>query len=141
MKPSDDKRTALEGESKRSREREALERFVNKNAKVLVELAKQVSRELPQGCVSTRSSFSMSTTFSSPCGLVRFGGSAFAIRAYSSLRSWRSGPRSAHQISPRFNGGPRQIASVPSFDGATRFPHSPGNSRRIGLRSLLHCLV
>jgi hypothetical protein len=38
--PSDDKRTALEAESKRSRKREALERFVDKNAKVLAELAK-----------------------------------------------------------------------------------------------------
>jgi hypothetical protein len=40
VQPSDDKRTALEAESKRSRKREALERFVNKNAKVLAELAK-----------------------------------------------------------------------------------------------------
>jgi|HubBroStandDraft_1064217.scaffolds.fasta_scaffold11214_3 hypothetical protein len=38
--PSDDKRTALQGETKASRKREALERFVNKNAKVLAELAK-----------------------------------------------------------------------------------------------------
>jgi hypothetical protein len=38
--PSDDKRPALKGEIKRARKREALERFVNRNAKVLAELAK-----------------------------------------------------------------------------------------------------